>query len=70
MTTFIPPEIRIVEIKVRKDGVNLDLYYPKCIRCGWAGESVRTSGLAKVDAGVHIKTSCIAEMGEGNANTV
>jgi hypothetical protein len=71
VTTFIPPEMDIVTIEVRSNGMNFDLFYPRCRRCSWVGETLKTKGLAQVEAGVHLSAKCIEPAGEGaNANAV
>ncbi len=62
MTSYGAPEIAIVHGTYSHPGVpDLLFFRPRCLRCGWEGENVRTEGLAKVDAALHIRLKCLAE---------
>lgn len=64
--TFKPPEITIIHGTYSNAALNIEaihFYKPKCLRCSWIGEAVRSDGLAKVDAGVHLINGCLATSG-------
>jgi hypothetical protein len=71
MTTFIPPEMDYPKVEVNTNGVVLTYFYPRCLRCGWAGEKSRYERTAKADGSDHLVAKCIEPAGEGaNANAV
>jgi hypothetical protein len=71
VSTFANPQLDYPRVEVSTNGVALAYYYPRCLRCGWAGEKSRFERTAKDDGKLHEKAKCIEPAGEGaNANPV
>lgn len=55
--------IDIVKVHINGGGIEADLWYAHCVRCGWDGEKVFKEDGARKDKVDHVFARCLATSG-------